>query len=145
MWQLKEMGWMNFRMRAMCATFLTINCGISLHHGALHFMQHLVDGDLAIDHWQWQMQAGITNPLSETFRIYNPVKNLAEKDPDLEFVRFWVPELRGYSLLEITQRVYLREIFYPELIVDLQQTRKINGKVVADLRKRVRERLSAIK
>jgi deoxyribodipyrimidine photolyase len=46
--QLKVMGWMNFRMRAMCATFLTINCGISWHHGALHFMQHLVDGDLAI-------------------------------------------------------------------------------------------------
>ncbi|MEH1795444.1 FAD-binding domain-containing protein [Nostoc sp.] len=31
--QLKTMGWMNFRMRAMCATFLTINCGISWHDG----------------------------------------------------------------------------------------------------------------
>ncbi|MEH1830677.1 MAG: FAD-binding domain-containing protein [Nostoc sp.] len=30
--QLKTMGWMNFRMRAMCAMFLTINCGISWHH-----------------------------------------------------------------------------------------------------------------
>jgi deoxyribodipyrimidine photo-lyase len=142
--QLKVMGWMNFRMRAMCATFLTINCGISWHHGALHFMQHLVDGDLAIDHWQWQMQAGITNPLSETFRIYNPAKNLAEQDPDLEFVRFWVPELRGYSLEEITQVVYLSEAFYPEPIVDLQRTRKVNGKVVADLRKQVRGRLEQV-
>src|SRR5579883_30003 len=70
--QLKVMGWMNFRMRAMCATFLTINCGISWHHGARHYMNYLVDGDLAIDNWQWQMQAGITNPLSDTFRIYNP-------------------------------------------------------------------------
>ncbi len=139
--QLRTMGWMNFRMRAMCATFLTINCGISWHHGALHFMQHLVDGDLAIDHWQWQMQAGITNPLSEIFRIYNPAKNLAEKDPSLEFVRFWVPELRGYSLAELTQQAYLRETFYPEPIVDWQQTRKVNGKIVADLRKQVRARL----
>ncbi|WP_373528933.1 FAD-binding domain-containing protein, partial [Nostoc sp.] len=70
--QLKTMGWMNFRMRAMCATFLCINCGISWHHGAEHYMQQLIDGDLAIDHFQWQMQAGVTNPLSDTFRIYNP-------------------------------------------------------------------------
>lgn len=49
--QLKTMGWMNFRMRAMCATFLTINCGISWHHGAQHYMNYLVDGDLAIDNW----------------------------------------------------------------------------------------------
>jgi deoxyribodipyrimidine photo-lyase len=91
------------------------------------------------------MQAGITHPLSETFRIYNPAKNLAEKDPDLEFVRFWVPELRGYSLEEITQAVYLSEAFYPEPIVDLQQTRKVNGKVVADIRKQVRGRLEQAK
>lgn len=50
--QLKTMGWMNFRMRAMCATFLCINCGISWHHGAEHYMKYLVDGDLAIDNWQ---------------------------------------------------------------------------------------------
>jgi deoxyribodipyrimidine photo-lyase len=143
--QLREMGWVNFRMRAMCATFLTINCGVSWHHGARHFMQHLVDGDLAIDHWQWQMQAGITNPLSETFRIYNPAKNLAEKDPRLEFVSFWVPELQGFSLEEITKGVPRSEAFYPEPIVDWQQTRKVNGKVVSDLRKQVRRRLEQAK
>jgi deoxyribodipyrimidine photo-lyase len=70
--QLKTMGWMNFRTRAMCATFLCINCGISWQHGAQHYMNYLVDGDLAIDNWQWQMQAGVTNPLSDTFRIYKP-------------------------------------------------------------------------
>ncbi len=63
---LLENGWMNFRMRSMCATFLTINCGISWHHGAEYFMKHLIDADYAINNWQWQMQAGITNPLSET-------------------------------------------------------------------------------
>ena len=40
--QLERMGWMNFRMRAMCATFLTINCGVSWHHGAKHFMNYLI-------------------------------------------------------------------------------------------------------
>lgn len=47
--QLNQMGWMNFRMRAMCVTFLTINCGVSWHHGARYFMSRLVDGDIAID------------------------------------------------------------------------------------------------
>ncbi len=52
--QLKTMGWMNFRMRAMCATFLCINCGISWHHGSAHYMQQLIDADLGIDNWHAQ-------------------------------------------------------------------------------------------
>ena len=141
--QLKTMGWMNFRMRAMCATFLCINCGISWHHGAEHYMKYLVDGDLAINNWQWQMQAGVTNPLSDTFRIYNPNKNLAEKDGDLKFIYHWVEELHGYSQSEILTGAYLNESPYPEPILDWSQTRKINGKIVSDLRKRVKERLLA--
>lgn len=141
--QLKTMGWMNFRMRAMCATFLCINCGISWHHGAEHYMRYLVDGDLAIDNWQWQMQAGVTNPLSDTFRIYNPNKNLEEKDGDLKFIYHWVPELRGYSLAEILNGAYLNESPYPAPILDWAATRKVNGKIVSNLRKQVKERLLA--
>lgn len=141
--QLRTMGWMNFRMRAMCATFLTINCGISWHHGARHYMNHLVDGDLAIDNWQWQMQAGVTNPLSETFRIYNPNKNIQDRDPDLRFINYWVPELRGYSLPEIMKGAYVGESPYPAPILNWTQTRKVNGKTVSDLRKQVKERLLA--
>jgi deoxyribodipyrimidine photo-lyase len=141
--QLRTMGWMNFRMRAMCATFLTINCGISWHHGAKHYMNCLVDGDLAIDNWQWQMQAGATNPLSETFRIYNPNKNIEDRDPDLKFLRFWVPELRGYSLADLQQKIHQGKAAYPDPILDWSLTRKVNGKVVSDLRKKVRSRLQA--
>ncbi|QIR41750.1 deoxyribodipyrimidine photo-lyase (plasmid) [Tolypothrix sp. PCC 7910] len=140
--QLKTMGWMNFRMRAMCATFLTINCGISWHHGARHYMNYLVDGDLAIDNWQWQMQSGVTNPLSDTFRIYNPNKNIQEKDPDLSFISYWIPELRGYSLPEVLQEKYINHSSYPQPILDWSKTRKINGKIISDLRKKVRERLT---
>ncbi|MFN6571968.1 FAD-binding domain-containing protein [Dendronalium sp. ChiSLP03b] len=140
--QLKTMGWMNFRMRAMCATFLTINCGISWHHGARHYMNYLVDGDLAIDNWQWQMQSGVTNPLSDTFRIYNPNKNIQEKDPDLKFIYYWVSELKGYSLPEIIQGKYIGTSSYPQTILDWAKTRKINGKIISDLRKKVRERLT---
>jgi len=141
--QLLAMGWMNFRMRAMCATFLCINCGISWHHGAEHYMRYLVDGDLAIDNWQWQMQAGVTNPLSDTFRIYNPNKNLEELGGDLNFIYHWVEELRGYSLAEILNGAYFNESPYPAPILDWAETRKVNGKIVSNLRKRVKERLLA--
>lgn len=127
----------------MCATFLTINCGVSWHHGARHYMNYLVDGDLAIDNWQWQMQAGITNPLSDTFRIYNPNKNIEDRDSDLRFLYHWIPELRGYSLPEILQGVYTGESHYPAPVLDWSLTRKVNGKVVSDLRKKVKERLIA--
>lgn len=141
--QLKTMGWMNFRMRAMCATFLCINCGISWHHGARHYMNYLVDGDLAIDNWQWQMQAGVTNLLSDTFRIYNPNKNIEDRDSDLKFIYYWVPELRGYSLPEILAGAYIGESPYPHPILDWSQTRKVNGKIVSNLRKQVKQRLLA--
>ncbi|WP_036477828.1 FAD-binding domain-containing protein [Myxosarcina sp. GI1] len=137
--QLNRMGWMNFRMRSMCATFLTINCGVSWHHGARYFMSRLVDGDIAINHWQWQMQSGITNPMSKTFRIYNPTKNLQEKDPELQFVRHWLPELRGHSMEQLLTRKYNNS--YPQPILDWKQTRLTNGKVVSQIRAKVRERL----
>lgn len=131
--QLKEDGFINFRMRAMAATFLSINCGVSWHHGARHFMNCLVDGDIAINHWQWQMQAGITNPLSPTFRMYNPTKNLRDRDKSAAYVHFWLPETRGKGVDTI-----LREA---KPMLDFDATRKANGKIIADLRKQVRERV----
>lgn len=139
--QLNSIGWMNFRMRAMCVTFLCINCGVSWHHGAQYFMSKLVDGNIAINHWQWQAQAGVTNPMSKTFRIYNPTKNLEEKDPYLQFVRNWLPELKKYSLKELLSGEYTATSTYPQPILDYKQTRKVNGKAVSDLRKKVRQRL----
>ena len=139
--QLNQIGWMNFRMRAMCVTFLTINCGVSWHHGARYFMSKLVDGDIAINHWQWQAQAGVTNPISKTFRIYNPTKNLQDKDPNLQFVRYYLRELKKYSMKDLLSRAYTSTSNYPEPILDFKQTRKTNGKVVSDLRAKVRERL----
>ena len=133
--QLNTQGFMNFRMRAMNATFLTINCGVSWHFGAEYFMTQLVDGDISINHWQWQMQAGITNPFSDTFRIYNPTTNIIEKDPDLKYIHYWCPE---YKLCKTPDEV----IDVSKPMLDFALTRKINGKIISDLRQKVRLRLS---
>lgn len=137
MTQLKTDGFINFRMRAMAATFLSINCGVSWHHGARHFMNCLVDGDIAINHWQWQMQAGITNPLSPVFRMYSPTKNLKDRDGEAQYVHYWLPATRGKTVDTILAEA--------QPMLNFSETRKRNGKVVADLRKQVRERLMADK
>ncbi len=138
--QLKTVGWLNFRMRAMCATFLTINCGVSWHWGARHFMQTLVDGDVAIDSWQWQMQAGITNPLQNSFRIYNPDKNLKEKDSNCQFVKRWLPELADFTP-EIIQNYLFPKNLRPTKILDFEKTKRQNGKKLSEIRKLVKQRL----
>jgi deoxyribodipyrimidine photo-lyase len=98
--QLLVDGWMIFRLRAMCASFLCFHLGISWHHGAKHFMNYLVDGDIAINHWQWQMQAGATDPYNPIFRVYNPTKNIPSRDPQLQYIHYWVPESRKYTNIE---------------------------------------------
>ncbi|MDH5019934.1 FAD-binding domain-containing protein [Halobacterium rubrum] len=89
---LRETGWLNFRMRAMCATFYHYVLRCWWQPGADHFYRHLVDADAAINYTQWQTQCNLTGV--HPVRVYNPRKQIRENDPDGEFVREYVPELR---------------------------------------------------
>lgn len=73
--------------------------------------------------------------------IYNPTKNLTEKDPKLEFVRDWIPELINCSDEQILSGEMVELSGYPSPMLDWYQMRKINGKVVSELRKQVKKRL----
>ena len=90
-------GWqaLNFRSRAIYASFLSNLLGMDWRYGALHFMRHLIDGDCPIDHYQWAMQSGVTHCLDKTWtRIYNPGQVAVDRcDPDGAFIKNWVPEL----------------------------------------------------
>ncbi|MFM7675727.1 MAG: FAD-binding domain-containing protein [Synechococcus sp.] len=94
---LAEGGWqeLNFRSRAISASFLTHLCGIDWRYGALHFMRHLLDGDCPIDHYQWAMQAGVLPAGAAGWsRMYHPGQVAVDRcDPQGLFVRRWVPEL----------------------------------------------------
>ena len=83
------------------------------------------------------MQAGITNPLSQTFRIYSPTKNLKDRDANAAYVHDWLLETRGKNVETILKEA--------QPMLDFNQTRKINGKVVSDIRKQVRDRILAEK
>lgn len=90
-------GWqgLNFRSRAIYASFLSNLLGMDWRYGALHFMRHLIDGDCPIDHYQWAMQAGVTHCLDKSWtRIYNPGQGAVDRcDPEGVFIKRWVPEL----------------------------------------------------
>jgi deoxyribodipyrimidine photo-lyase len=60
-------------------------------------MQHLRDGDLASNSHGWQWVAGTGTDASPYFRVFNPVKQGLEHDPDGDYIRRWVPELRDVA------------------------------------------------
>lgn len=91
--QLLATGWMHNRVRMITASFLTKDLHVWWPRGAQHFLDHLIDGDLASNTHGWQWTAGTGTDASPYFRVFNPVTQGEKFDPDGGYVRHWVPEL----------------------------------------------------
>jgi deoxyribodipyrimidine photo-lyase len=95
--QLNETGWMHNRMRMVVASFLTKDLLCDWKLGERYFMQKLLDGDLAPNNGGWQWAASTGCDPQPYFRIFNPVLQSRRFDPQGEYIRRWVPELRDCS------------------------------------------------
>ena len=119
-------GWkeLNFRSRAIYSSFLSNLLGMDWRYGALHFMQHLLDADCAIDHYQWAMQAGVTHCVDKSWtRIYNPgAVAIARCDPEGKFIKRWLPELADVPVAQLGEN--LKMYGYPEPMIDYKQARQ---------------------
>ena len=89
---LRETGWINFRMRAMLVSVAAYPLWLHWRPVGLWLAQQFIDYEPGI-HWsQMQMQSGTTG--INTTRVYNPIKQAQDQDPQGQFVRRWLPALR---------------------------------------------------
>lgn len=92
--ELLHTGFMHNRVRMIVAMFLTKDLHLDWRMGESFFMQQLVDGEIASNNGGWQWSAGTGADAAPYFRIQNPWTQTKRFDPEGEYVKRWVPELR---------------------------------------------------
>ncbi|WP_066381832.1 deoxyribodipyrimidine photo-lyase, 8-HDF type [Anabaena sp. CA = ATCC 33047] len=126
--QLNEIGWMHNRCRMIVASFLTKDLLINPQWGEKYFMQKLIDGDLSANNggWQWSASSGMD---PKPVRIFNPASQAQKFDPDAEYIRQWLPELRSIDTeFLVTGKITpleRRAVGYPQPIVDHQKQQRL--------------------
>lgn len=98
--QMNQAGWMHNRCRMIVASFLTKDLIINWQLGEKYFMQRLIDGDQSANNggWQWSASSGMD---PKPLRIFNPASQAKKFDPDAEYIRHWLPELRSVDTADL--------------------------------------------
>jgi deoxyribodipyrimidine photo-lyase len=93
--QLREMAYMHNRCRMIVSSFLAKDLLLDWRLGEKHFMLNLIDGDFASNNGGWGFGASTGVDPQPYFRIFNPLLQSEKFDPEGNYIREWVPELKG--------------------------------------------------
>lgn len=124
--QMAATGWMHNRVRMIVAMFLTKDLHIDWRAGEAFFMRSLADGEIASNNGGWQWSAGVGADAAPYFRIQNPWTQTARYDPEGDYIKRWVPELKDVPASALAKPPSIRLApGYPLPMVDHAQQREI--------------------
>ncbi len=95
--ELNATGFMHNRVRMITASFLIKHLLIDWRLGEAYFAKKLLDFDFAANNggWQWASSSGCD--AAPYFRIFNPYLQTKKFDPELKYIKKWVPEFEDFT------------------------------------------------
>lgn len=125
--ELNTTGYMHNRARLITSNFLNRMLGMDWRHGELYFAKQLVDYDPLVNNgnWGWISSTG-TDPKPYFQRLFNPWLQSEKFDPDCEYIKTWIPELKQVPNKEIHEwyKYYNNYTNYVKPIVEYKSARK---------------------
>lgn len=108
--EINATGFMHNRIRMITASFLCKDLLIDWRWGERYFAEKLLDYEMSsnVGNWQWAASTGCD--AAPYFRIFNPASQQEKFDPELKYIRKWVPEYGNFG--------------YPQPIVDHKSARE---------------------
>jgi len=95
--QLNETGYMHNRVRMITASFLVKHLLIDWRWGETYFADNLLDFELSSNNGGWQWAASSGCDAAPYFRVFNPALQTKRFDPELKYIKKWVPEFQDLS------------------------------------------------
>ena len=132
---LIQNGWITFRMRAMLVSFASYHLWLDWRQTAPYMAQLFTDYEPGIHYSQFQMQSGVTG--INVIRIYNPIKQSLDHDPEGKFILRYVPELKDVpkSFIHEPWRFQNIDAHYPAPIVDHKEAIRHAREQISERRK----------
>ncbi|KAF1975528.1 Cryptochrome/photolyase FAD-binding domain-containing protein [Bimuria novae-zelandiae CBS 107.79] len=118
--QLNTEAYMHNRLRMNVSSYLYCNLLIDYRRGERYFAETLIDWDLSNNTQGWE----------PSYTVFNPVSQAERNDPDGDYIRKWVPELKGvkgkaiFAPYERLSKEEFEKLGYPKPHVNWKETKQ---------------------